>query len=277
MWPFSSKARKSKEIKALFDATPLKAGLFSDPVTVDFSILGSCDMTGYFAYGIFNPMGPTISIVSLLRHETDDRSLIHFLMLNPFAQESVAIGVLLGKPDEKQLMETITEAFAINDFSDLALVGGLPTFLLHGGSKESLELGNACLSRHVSENDRTGEVAEQLSSLREFEGRPWDRASRDMDQAMNAILAKATGKPISHAPSPESVGGGNATSAWLAHLISASHLKLELAGFLQAWEGSIGNQKGSQLARSAMPLQEMIVCAAHCNPEFMTQMRGAIG
>lgn len=276
MWPFSSKARKAKKIKALFAATPVKPGLFADPVKVDFSILEFCDMTGYFAYGIFNPMGPTICIVSLLRHETADKSLLHFLMLNPFGQESVVLGSLPRELKKKQLMETIPEAFAINDFTNLTLVGGLPTFLLHGGSEESLKLGRSCLSLHVSKKNRVGEVAKELGRLKEFKGRPWDRASSDMKQAMmDVFLAKAASKGLSLPQASEPISGGNKTSAWLDHLTSEGHLKSELAGFLQGWQGSIVNLKGSQVARSSMSFDSMITNLTRCNLAFTIAMLSA--
>ena len=128
MWPFSSKTRKDKEVQAIFDAVASTPGLFSQTIPFNVALLESCDMTGIIAYGIFNPMGPTISIVSLLHHKSADKSLIHFLMLNPFAQESAIIGVLPMEPDQELLMEVVPQAFAINDFSDFVLVGGLPTF-----------------------------------------------------------------------------------------------------------------------------------------------------
>lgn len=233
-------------------------------------------MTGIFAYGIFNPMGPTISIVSLLRHKVADKSLIHFMILNPFAQESFAIGVMPVDPDQKQMMAVIPESFAINRFSDLTLVSDLPTLLIHGGTKDFIDLGIECLSRHVSANDRTGEVAEQMSVLKKFEGRPWDRASHDMDHALDAILAKVTGKANQHPRPSDPAESEIATKTWLNYLISTSHLKPELAGFLKAWEGSIGIQNGNHPAQSAMPLKQMLVYTALSNPEFMIQMRSSI-
>ena len=260
----------------MFDALPSTPDLFPQPIPFDFAMLESCEMTGIIAYGIFNPMGPTLSIVSLLHHKAAEKSLIHFLMLNPFAQESAVIGVLPKEPDQEILMEVVPQAFAINDFSDFALVGGLPTFILHGGTKELFDVGLTCLSRHVAANERTAEVAEQFQILKQYAGHPWDRASFEMDQALNAVLAKDNDSATAPSRPPQVTASESTVPEWLKFLISSQHLKSELAGFLQAWAGSIDVQNGSCLAHSAMSMKQMLLCTGQSNPEFMIQMQSAI-
>ncbi len=59
---------------------------------------------------------------------------------------------------------------------------------------------------------------------------------------------------------------------WLQLLASPGHLKSELRGFVEAWEGSINLQAGNFLGREAMSLDQMFDAVTDSEPRFIIQM-----
>ena len=277
MWPFSSKKSRTASVESIFKTASNTPGILRQSVPFDVDLLQECDVRGLFAYGIFNPMGPTLNIISLLSHSTAAQSLLHYRMLNPFSQESAVIGVLPKQPTQDELIGIIPDAFVTNKISDTVLIGSLPSFFLHGGSKELLVLAMTSLYQHVVENKRTSEMQDDLRVLQQYEGRPWDRATHDLEHTLQSIVAERKGTTPAKTQS-QSAGQDNLATVteWIEYLMSPHHSKPELQGFLQSWEGSIGAQKGNFLAKAAMPLRELLSFVTTSNPAFMLQMQQAI-
>jgi hypothetical protein len=277
MWPFHSKRRGTDAIRDVFSSAGTNPGIFRQSRPLDADLLAECDMDGLFAYGIFNPMGPTLAIISLLKLEPFEVSLLHYRMLNPFAQDSSILGVLPANVQHDQLLQIVPDAFVVNEIGDTTLIASLPSFLLHGGTQDRLLLCMTCLYQHVDNNDRIAEVARELQTLEDFKGRPWDRATYQMTEAFKGIATQRKPAPIKR---PEPVSTQRTTKdvliKWERFLDSTEHLSEELKGFLTAWEGSIGAQKGNYLAQSAMPLKQMLISIGQSNPAFVTQMMNVI-
>jgi hypothetical protein len=273
MWPFQSKKRGTDAIRDIFSSAGTNMGTFPQSRSLDADLLAECDMDGLFAYGIFNPMGPTLAIISLLKLKPFEVSLLHYRMLNPFAQASSILGVLPRNASPDQLLELVPNAFIINEIGDTTLVGSLPSFFLHGGTQDRLVLCMTCLYQHVDNNDRLDEVTRELQTLKDFKGRPWDRATHQMTEAFKGIAAQRKPVPMEH-PEPASTQqtDKDVLIEWQRFLGSAEHLAEELRGFLTAWDGSIGAQKGNFLAQSAMPLKQMLFSVEQSNQVFMQQM-----
>ncbi len=252
-------------------------GIFPESRSLDADLLAECDLEGLFAYGIFNPMGPTLAIISLLKLKPFEVSLLHYRMLNPFAQASSVFGVLPRNATPDQLLELVPDAFIVNEIGDTTLVGSLPSFFLHGGTQDRLVLCMTCLYQHVDNNGRLDEVTRELQTMEDFKGRPWDRAKYQMTEALKGIAAQKKPVPMEH-PDPVSTKqtDKDVLIKWQRFLGSTEHLSEELKGFLTAWEGSIGAQKGNYLAQSAMPLKQMLLSVGQCNPAFVTQMMNVI-
>ena len=68
MWPFRSKTTKSgAETLRTFRSLEGERGILEDPVDVGQDVHKSCDVTELFGGVIFNPRGPTLSLLSLPR------------------------------------------------------------------------------------------------------------------------------------------------------------------------------------------------------------------
>ena len=203
-------------------------------------------------------------------------SLIHYQMLNPFAQERMVIAALPKDAPKHELVTVLSRAFAVNNVADSVLIGGLPTFLILPEDDDYSAIALSCLRSHVIENDRLSEAIEQLGLLRQYEGRPWDRASSDMQRAMESHGGKRPGSMVSDTRAiVDEKGAVSLLEEWLQLLISPSHLNAEVRGFLQAWQGAIDFQKGNFLAKEAMPLEQMLNCVIESNPRFVIQIRKA--
>ena len=276
MWPFTSKKSRKSLVESVFKTASTTPGISGHSVPFDVDLLQECDVSGLFAYGIFNPMGPTLNVISLLSHSTAEQSLLHYRMLNPFAQESAVIGVLPKHPTQDELIDIIPDAFVINQISETVLIGGLPSFLLHGGSQELLVLAMTSFCQHVVENKRTSEMQDNLCVLKQYEGRPWDRATHELKNAFQSIVAERKGTMPAQTQS-QSAGEDNlaAVTEWIEYMMSPHHSKPELQGFLQSWEGSIEAQKGNYLAKAAMPLPQMLSFVFKSNIAFMQQVQAA--
>ena len=247
------------------------------PIRVAPDLLGQCEVNGLFAWGIFNPMGPTICTVSLLRHETADTSLVHYQMLNLFAQERIVIGALGNDASMDKLTTLLNRLFAVNDVDGSALIGGLPTFLIFPEGDPYRAIAFSCLRSHILENDRVSEVVVRLKAFKRFEGNPWDRAKSDVSRLMESSEANQLITTISE--SRMTIDKKSALAAlaeWLELLVSARHLKSELGGFLGAWEGSIDLHKDNSLGKTAMAVEPMLNCVIESTPEFALQISKAI-
>ena len=273
----TSSSKKENELNAarlFIESKAFPCGLFQQAIPLDVEILEFCEVDGIFAYGIFNPMGPTISAISLLRNSSSTNSVVHYQMLNPFKQESYVIGVLPKIPTQDDLIDIIPDAFITNQFSSISLVGGLPTFFIPGGDMEYVLTAMTCLYQHISENDRLHEMAAQLEVLRKYKGKPWDRASYDMAKAFEKGAAEIDG--AQHNLSRDASDSGATIKEWLNFLTSAEHMKTEISGFLHAWEGSIGAQNGNLLAQSAMTIPQMMKRMGQSSSQFVIQFQNAM-
>jgi hypothetical protein len=248
------------------------------PTRVAPDFLGQCEPTGLFAYGIFNPMGPTICTVSLLRHERANTSLIHYQMLNPFAQERMVIGALVNEASNAEFVALLARTFADNNINEHPLILSLPTFLMVSEKgNDSRALAFACLRSHVTENGRLSEIVERLVSLKRYKGRPWDRAKSERARAMESFAAQQPPSKVSGSRAvADEKEGLKALEEWLELLTSPNHLQAELRSFVQAWQGSIDFQHDNFLGKEAMPLEQMLNSVMESNPECVVQIGKAI-
>lgn len=270
-----------EKIPTFFREATNQPGLFPELMPVALAQLEACKIKGLFGYGIFNPMGPTLNMISLLEHPEAHNSFIHLRMLSPFLQTSNIFAVLPANPSKEHLLDIISIAFAQSQNSDTALVTSLPTFLLHSGCKDHFIISIFSLRRHVMKNRRVFEVQKNLRLLRQFEGKPWDRAAFEtktgLENALETLRIKSAEKSTT-APQPQTVSDEETAIVddWLHHLTNPSHFKYEMQGFLQAWSGSIQYQNRTGIDKPAIPLDGMIKEITFFNPAFAMQLHAAI-
>jgi hypothetical protein len=276
MWPFRSKAKAHPLALPIFRSLENQRGLLDEPVDVDQGIHQSCEPKELFAWGIFNPYGPTLSILSLLNHDDSDASLVHNRMLNPFSRTSEVVAVVEKGITQEALTEFLADAFAQNEIGESCLVGGLPSFLLFGKTQDTVELCLNCFQSHVAENDRMSEILDGLETYRKYPGNPWDRATGDQKHALRRFVAEKAGDSLPADSNASSEFDADLFVAWAEYILTDEHRLPEMQGFFQAWEGSIGFQKGNALAQSALNTRDLLTLLSESCPSMVLQLAEAI-
>jgi hypothetical protein len=212
-------------------------------------------------WGIFNPYGPTICTVGRLRTEDETVQLLLYRMLNPFLQQTLVTGTLVG--DDIDSLEVIgrrlVELFAQ---SHLATVDGdavqliaesAPSFVLATVPDLEPWLRRCCM---VSASLRQIDLRAATDLIQRHPGRPWDRASGQRD-ALFAQLgqgreAVATPSAPSADPASDSV-----VTRWYETVAEAQHVAAELACLPGAWSGAIENCGSIPLQATAYDLSRV--------------------
>jgi hypothetical protein len=276
MWPFKSKVKAHPSAFPIFKSLEKQRGVLDKPVEVDQHIHLSCTPTELFAWGIFNPYGPTLSMISLLNHDESEVALVHHRMLNPFLQESEVVAVVDSGASIEDSTECLMQLFAENTMGETCLIGALPTFLLFGKAEDTVQLCVDCLHSHITANNRTAEMLDNLETFQKFKANPWDRATNEQKRALQQMLAEKTGNPVPLARQASVAYDPDQFLSWAKLLWSDEHALPEKRGFLEAWKGSIHVQKGNDLAQTALSMQDLITLLASASPLMFLQLSSAI-
>ena len=202
--------------------------LFDEPTLLSLDDLDGSALDVFFATGIVNPFGPTLSVVAAAGEPAEGRELpVVEIMLNPFTQQVLQIGkMLVGSEwtpadDLKPLIQ--------RDY------GGCPTMVLISNQVTDsvrFELATQILETH---GDRVRGLTE---AVKKHFGDPWTRVSEEMRGAEYDTDDRSI---------PE-------VARELASLVlSSEHFTPEFKAFAAAWHGSIENTGISeQMKLSAM-------------------------
>lgn len=192
-------------------------------------------------WGIFNPMGPTWSCLGLLPTEDPATDLLFYRMLNPFAHEAGAVGIV-RVPDRTAgalIGRLVHELFKRNLLDNLAgegavlLAGSPPSLVLvPWQNREFQEMMPTCWFDSPSLTELS--VAGETADIRETLGRPWDRVTMQMNRALEKRESREGAIAEFEGPAPPSV-----IRQWLELVATDEHCVPELACFPQAWHGAI--------------------------------------
>jgi hypothetical protein len=177
---------------------------------------------------------------------------------------------------QEALTEFLADAFAQNEIGESCLVGGLPSFLLFGKTQDTVELCLNCFQSHVAENDRMSEILDGLETYRKYPGNPWDRATGDQKHALRRFVAEKAGDSLPADSNASSEFDADLFVAWAEYILTDEHRLPEMQGFFQAWEGSIGFQKGNALAQSALNTRDLLTLLSESCPSMVLQLAEAI-
>ena len=192
--------------------------LFDEPTQLSLDDLDGSALDVFFATGIVNPFGPTLSVVAAAGEPAEKRELpVVEIMLNPFKQQVLQIGkMLVGSEwtpadDLKPLIQ--------RDY------GGCPTMVLISNQVTDsvrFELATQILETH---GDRIRVVTE---AVKKHFGDPWTRVSEEMRGAEYDTDDRPTAEVAQELTSI---------------LLTSEHFKPEFQAFAAAWHGSIENSK----------------------------------
>ena len=191
-----------------------KITLFDTPRPLVLEDLEGSALDVFFATGIVNPFGPTLTVVAAAGTPSEGIELpIVHIMLNPFTQSVVQIGKLFigSEWNPVDLLSPIIEQN----------YGSCPTIVLI--SNQVSEKVRLALAAQIF--DTYGdEVNQVFQSINKHFGDPWTRVSEAMQDT-------------TYEPDDRSIA---ALSRDLAALVlSPEHFKPEFQAFAAAWHGSI--------------------------------------
>lgn len=222
-------------------------GLLKTHIPVDNEFFTYGQKSSFLCWGIFNPMGPTINVIGMSGDDEKTSELIWFRNFNPFTQENW----LLAQCDDEYEMATfdlLEKIIEQNGNENFSIYKSVPTFILDWSDY----LGNGWphLFWMIYINTQTN-LKQINSHLRATKGKPWDRASLEMDSAFKSIKAE---EESAFLPAEEDF------EDWFSFIMEDDHIIPELANIKPAWEGAINFQrdKGSaDLAGQALSFDKL--------------------
>ena len=213
-------------------------GPLTDPVTINPDFFSGAIQTTLFAYGIFNPMGPTWNFVMLSEHPKHEFLCLTHRMLNPFEQHQQVIATI-DTADSDILNRVVKAAFQINGNDDGTLLDDPPTWVI-AASEPNAGLAKSALNAHFL---GTGfqDFGTIVESFQEFPGNPWDRASK----SMKASLGAANKHSFINRVFRRNRKTPSATfEEWWRIVSDETHLETELPNMTIGWEGALNFQSG---------------------------------
>lgn len=206
-----------------------KITLFENPISLELDDLDGSNLDVFFAYGIVNPFGPTLTFVATASGNKDELNLpVVNVMLNPFQQTITQVGTFTVG-DEWIPTETLKPLINLDN-------GDCPTLILI--TNKATEDSRHALVKQMFQS--FGEQALTVyQSIYKYYGDPWTRVSQamagaeyDTEDLDLEVVAKE-----------------------LAELVlKPEHIEVELAALGAAWEGSIEKTGISEdMKNNAMP------------------------
>jgi hypothetical protein len=206
-------------------------GLLDEPMEVEPEFFTLGNPRPLFCWGIFNPMGPTISFIGLLEDPAEKIELIFYRSFNPFSQSNFIVGACDWDVTIDQL-PLLEELFETNGNDEFLITNSLPTFFIN--LDDSMDKMIDPLLWIVYQNSEE-DLKEQIELINSNLGKPWDRASVAMNSALKSIISKEN-KSGGFDPNKDDF------TEWFDLIQSDEHFNPELKNFILAWKESIEHQ-----------------------------------
>jgi len=243
----------SASVSGVFDVVPLADGDF---LARDGRLL--------LCWAIFNPFGPTWSCLGAIPSEDPAVDILFYRMLNPFLQQSGAVGTLRASdrksgPSISRMVCSLFERNGLGGGQDGAFTlvrpRSAPTLVLIPWEDLTFQ-SQAPVFFQRSPAIIASDLADDLHYLRAFGGRPWDREKARVDRGLAqlrdagllalpesgaAVTQEEWSRQFAHMGSQQS--GAAVTPAvlteWLDLVCSPEHVRSELVCYPAAWHGAI--------------------------------------
>ncbi|HEY0778935.1 MAG TPA: hypothetical protein VGD56_13275 [Gemmatirosa sp.] len=205
------------------------------------------------SWGIFNPYGPTWSCLGLLPTDDPGVDVLFYRMLNPFAQQSLAMGSVHGddRTSPEALGAMLQHLFRANV---IPVFGEDPACMIAGGAPDFVipVWGDAAFRRAVDDAVRASprlielDIGRDLAWRRAFPGDPWARADAQRRLASAAFAADGVAPTP---PAPPTTA--HVIDEYLRTIAASDHWLPELVQFPAAWHGAIDHVNTPALAQCA--------------------------
>lgn len=221
------------------------------PIEVAHDFFDGVPQRPAFFYGIFNPMGPTWNLITIVegrRHVRERGYLVCHRMLNPFASSNTLWAAIPIETPDEGIVASIARLFGANGDDAHPLVGSMPTWIKpaiqgNGLGQAAEPAMRAFAATHPSD------LRWSTSEFRKYLGRPWDRLTAQQDATMEFLRAHPLSGPDpfeSNAPPENGDGRAGDFDDWLQVMFDPRHSEPEMAVSLQAWDLAIQFQIDAQ-------------------------------
>lgn len=197
------------------------------------------DVTQIISFGIFNPYGPTMFSVDLIRVADTGESLIVSTMLNPFQSTATAYALLPASSSEDPvaLGRCLTQIGQRNGHPDAPiLLESAPTYVLF--PRDSILTVDLLRQFAVGLLEAAGVegIGETAKRLAKFKGRPWDRATEEMVSAARSYVRSRTAESGGASPAPANTPADY--ERWWRIASDLEHVRVEMGQMQVAWQGA---------------------------------------
>jgi hypothetical protein len=186
----------------------------------------------WLSWGILNPFGPTLNILGMKRDGSQHRS---FLRALHFTGGSTIEGDVFDGP--KTLQDIIHEAGKIDKFlagsGDGRLFSTIPSFVISRQDDEALKQVFAQLLLECGGLDL--DWGKELQAVSEFGTKFWDRATFEMNAALQAGSAQ---------PATTGIPSADDFKWWLETVSSDAFSRSAFQNFIMMWQGASGQAPG---------------------------------
>ncbi len=207
------------------------AGLLPEPIPCG-AWLRSAAQTPLVQWGIFNPLGPTSSGMSLVPVPDTGSALIYSWMDNPFAS-SVWVYGLVDRPfDDPSLLSLLLALFAANGLAGKPLFTGAPTHVIEledsplASSEVQLLMWSAMLTKHKD----FPQDFERICAAMEQEPDPWKRTLEE---------ARVAASELDGGAAPPPAPDGALLDRWWRLVTDPKHVGAEVSQMRAAWHGAL--------------------------------------
>jgi hypothetical protein len=197
------------------------------PVADDFYT--KVDLEPLLMWGIFNPIGPTVSTLALASLEGMKTKLLYFRMLNPFSHENLIVGGLSPDLPMDRLIEFIHQLFKINSDGNYQINDSLPTFIMP--MKPEWRHHSYMIFGHVVLNGRE-DLTRLCDVYEDYMGKPWERTKVQMSGQVSTLGTEDIDEV-----------DNDAFIRWSQIMMNEAHWGPEFLNLQKAWEGAIGFQE----------------------------------
>jgi hypothetical protein len=210
-------------------------------------------------WAIFNPNGPTWMCLGLMPTEEPATNCVFYRVLHPFAQQSGIVGVVQGDDCSSgavigRLVEELfrSETLTTTTGDCVYLIGGGVPDVLHVMWHDDAFDQSVRRAMLASPKMRELDVVRAIREIREFNGRPWDRASAQREEAFSRMTPEGLVPPRERE--------GETTDAvideWMELVTDREHWVGELINFPGAWHGAI-DHTAAALAQTAFTFWQL--------------------
>ena len=236
-----------------------QSGLLANPIALTNDFFRHAKSQSIFVCGLFNAMGPTWNIVSLVSVGSEDGFLLCHRMLNPFQQVNHAWGRFKDGTGRaaKDVCDAVIELFRRNGSATAPMLASMPSwFLGHAFDDHYEHLGAEALAafalQHQPDLQSEIELYQRVTN-------PWERASQAVESAMAGLDARKT-KPHSLPKAGPRKVDEALISKWMEVVTSEEHLLPEIIGMAQASVGCLEYQRkhgNAELADAALSFADL--------------------